>query len=282
MANTIEYAQKFVPVIDGIYKNGALTADLEATAQVDFTNTKTVKVMKIEAPGLGDYSRENGYPEGGGSLTWEDMTLEEDRGTEFSVDRMDNEETLGEAFGMFMNEFMRTKVIPELDAYRFAKYAKAVTPVSGDLADGAAVVAALREAATEMDEKEVPTESRILYITPTYYGLVEDMDTNKSRAVLARFGKIVQVPQTRFYTDITLNSGAGAWGYAKGAGAKNLNFLVVEKSAVVQKVKFVLPKIFTPDENQDKDAWKFQYRHYHDALVYENKVNGIYAHCATT
>ena len=282
MANTIEYAQKFVPVIDGIYKNGALTADLEATAQVDFSNNKTVKVMKIEAPGLGDYSRENGYPEGGGSLTWEDLTLEEDRGTEFSVDRMDNEETLGQAFGMFMNEFMRTKVIPELDAFRFAKYTKAVTPVSANLADGAAVIAALRKAATEMDEKEVPTESRILYITPTLYGLVEDMDTTKSRAVFARFGKIVQVPQTRFYTGITLNSGEGAWGYAKGADAKNLNFLVVDKSAVVQKVKFVLPKIFTPDENQDKDAWKFQYRHYHDALVYENKVAGIYAHCATT
>ena len=35
-------------------------------------------------------------------------------------------------------------------------------------------------------------------------------------------------------------------------------------------------KIFSPDENQKLDAWLFQFRLYHDAFVYENKVKGIY------
>lgn len=46
--------------------------------------------------------------------------------------------------------------------------------------------------------------------------------------------------------------------------------------------KFIIPKIFTPDENQDKDMWKFQFRIYHDAFVYENKAKGIYLHESTT
>jgi hypothetical protein len=37
-------------------------------------------------------------------------------------------------------------------------------------------------------------------------------------------------------------------------------------------------KVFDPDVNQAKDAWLFQYRLYHDAFVYDNKVKGIYLH----
>ena len=129
-----------------------------------------------------------------------------------------------------------------------------------------------------MDEKEVPTEERVLFITPTLKGLVDDLDTTKSKEVMKRFGAVIEVPQTRFYTGVTMNSGASSWGYTKDGD--NLNFLVVAKSAVVQAKKLALPKIFTPDENQSKDAWKFQYRLYHDAMAYENKKDGIYAHKA--
>lgn len=282
MANSIALAEKFVPVIDGIYKKASLTAILDAQTQVSFDGTNTVKVMKVETTGLGDYSRENGYANGNATLTWEPFTLTEDRSAELSVDRMDDEETLGQAFGMIMSEFMRVNVAPEVDAYRFAKYASTadIGSAAAALTDGAAVVSALRACASAMDEAEVPAEDRVLFITPTLYGLVEDLDTTKSKEVLKRFSAVVEVPQTRFYTGITLNSGASAWGYTKAADAENINFLAVSKSAVLQATKMALPKIFTPDENQTKDAWKFQYRLYHDAFAFENKVTGIYLHKA--
>lgn len=280
MSNTINLAEKFVPVIDGIYKKASLTSILDAQTQPDFSGVNTVKVMKVTTTGLGDYSKENGYANGNATLEWEAMKLEEDRSAQLTVDRMDNEETLGQAFGVIMNEFIRTNVAPEVDAYRFAKYAKTanIGTASAALADGEAVVKALRAAITVMDEAEVPTEDRVLFITPTLYGLVQDLDTTKSKEVLKRFSAIVEVPQTRFYTDITMNSGADAWGYTKGAGAKDINFIAVSKSAVVQATKMALPKVFDPDTNQTKDAWLFQYRLYHDAFAYENKVKGIYAH----
>lgn len=280
MENTITLAEKFVPIIDAVYKKASLTSVLDATTKPDFSGVNTVKVMKVTTTGLGDYSKQNGYAKGNATLNWEALTLTEDRSAELEVDRMDDEETLGQAFGMITNEFVRVNVAPEVDAYRFAAYAKkeGIGKASGALADGAAVVAALRVASTTMDEKEVPVEDRILFITPTNYGMVQDLDTTKSREVLNRFSAIVQVPQTRFYTDITMNAGADAWGYTKGASAKDINFMCVSKTAVVQATKMALPKIFDPDTNQSKDAWKFQYRLYHDAFIYDNKVDGVYVH----
>ena len=279
MSNTIELAQKFLPVLDEVYKKAALSSILDAATQVNFDGTNTVKVMKVATTGLGDYSRANGYAKGNVTVEWESFTLTEDRSAELEIDRMDNEETLGQAFGMAVSEFNRANVGPEVDAYRFAKYATlAGNSKAAALADGAAVIAALREATTAMDEAEVPAEDRVLFITPTLKGIVDDMDTTKSKEVFKRFGAVIEVPQTRFYTGVTMNSGASSWGYTKDGD--NINFLVVAKSAVVQAKKLALPKIFTPDENQSKDAWKFQYRLYHDAMAYENKKAGIYVHKA--
>ena len=277
MENNIQLAEKFVPIIDEIYKKASLTAVLDATAQVDFTGTNTVKIMKIETTALGDYSKENGYPDGDVTVTWETLQLTNDRAKGFSIDRMDNEETLGQAFGGAMGNFMSVHAAPETDAYRFSAYAKrAGGKASGDLADGEAVIKAVRAAITAMDEAEVPLEDRILFITPTMFGLVQDLDTTKSKEVFKRVSAVVEVPQTRFNSDVTLNSGADSWGYA--ASGKDINFMVVSKSAIVQTKKFALPKIFDPDTNQEKDAWKFQFRLYHDAFVLDNKVNGIYVH----
>lgn len=290
MANSIAYAEKFVPVIDGLYKKASLTSALDATTQLDFTGTNTVKVMKVTTTGLGDYSRATGYPAGDVTVTWEAMTLSEERGKEMSIDRMDDEETLGQAFGMAMNEFIRLHVAPEVDAYRFAKFASTTgisTTAGANLTTGAAVLAAIDEATKTMDGNEV-SDDRILYVSsnlkPLLMGAVSrewGNDGTVSR-VLNGYNDmpIVYVPQSRFYTAITLNSGASSWGYTKASSAVDINFMMISKSAVLQATKMALPKVFTPDENQDKDAWKFQYRLYHDAMVYDNKVNGVYLHKA--
>lgn len=289
MANSIALANKFLPILDEIYKSASLTAAMDAlTKPVEFGAANEVKVFKTSMVGLGTYSRATGYPAGDVTGAWETMTLAASRGRAFSIDRMDNEETLGQAFGTLVGEFIRTQVTPEVDAYRFAKYASTsgISTVSeAALADGAAVIAALRVATNALDEDQVPAEGRHLYITPTLLGYVEDLDTTKSKQVLARFAKIISVPQSRFYTQVTLDAGStsSAGGFSKTASTgRDINFLLVHPTAVVQPVKLSLPKIFSPDENQTADSWLFQFRLYHDAFVYENKVDGIYLHKKTS
>lgn len=289
MANAITLAQKFIPILDEVYKVSSLTAKLDGAAELarQGANANELIIPKIDMQGLANYSRNGGYVSGDVTLTNETVQCNFDRGRMFQVDYLDDLETAGIAFGRLAGEFIRTKVVPELDAFRFAKYASTtgISKVSAGatLADGAAVIAALRKGITGMDESEVPVDDRHLFITPTLYGMIQDMDTTKSREVLARFASVTQVPQTRFYTAITQYDGTTAsqtaGGYVKdGTSGKDINFLIVHKPAVIQYEKHVAPKIIEPAQNQNADAYKFGYRNVGIADVYENKVAGIYLH----
>ena len=286
MANSIALSKIYTNLLDEVYKNSALTAVLESDASLARAgaNANEIVIPKLSMSGLADYKRNSGYVNGDVTLNWETVQFNYERGRMFQVDDMDNEETQNIAFGRLAGEFIRTKVVPELDAFRFATYA-AVTgagTATGTLATGADVIAALRTATSTMDEAEVPMEDRHLFITPTLLGLVEDMDTNKSKEVLARFASITKVPQTRFYSAIKLNdgtsSGEQAGGYVKASGAVDLNFEIIHKPATLQFTKHAVPKIISPEQNQDADAWKYGYRNYGLCDVYENKTAGIYVH----
>ena len=288
MANAITLSKNFVPILDEIYKEASLTSVLDGAAELvqQGANANELIIPKLDMQGLGDYNRNSGYVSGDVTLTNETVKCNFDRGRMFTVDYLDNLETAGIAFGRLSGEFIRTKVVPELDAFRLATYAgvPGISKVStgASLADGAAVIAALRAAVSKMDEDEVPSTGRYLFITPTLYGMIQDMDTTKSREVMQNFAASIKVPQTRFYTAIDQNdgtsSGEEAGGYKKGSGAADINFMIIHKSAVIQFQKHVAPKIITPEQNQDADAYKFGYRNVGIADVYENKVAGIYLH----
>ena len=286
MANSIALSKVYTNLLDEVYQQSALTAGLESDASLarQGANANEIVIPKLSMDGLADYSRNSGYVKGDVSLTWETVQFNYERGRMFTVDDMDNEETQNIAFGRLAGEFIRTKVVPELDAFRFATYA-ATTGAgtsTGALATGVDVIAALRAATSEMDEAEVPMEQRLLYITPTLYGLIQDMDSTKSREVLARFASITQVPQTRFYSAIELldgtTGGEEKGGYKKATGAAELNFEIIHKPAVLQFTKHAVPKIIAPAQNQDADAWKYGYRNYGLCDTYENKAAGICVH----
>lgn len=279
MANAIELAKKFIPMLDEVYKNASLTARLDGAADLaqQGANANELIIPMLDMQGLGDYSRNSGYVSGDVTLTNETVKCNFDRGRMFTVDTMDNLETAGLAFGRLAGEFIRTKVVPELDAFRFASYCgkSGVSKKEETLADGAAVLAALRAATNQMDEAEVPQEERYLFITPTLDGMIMDLDTTKSKEVLSRFAGKVLVPQTRFYTAIT-QAANGAGGYAKADGAAEVNFMILHRAAVIQFEKHVAPKIITPEANQDADAYKFGYRNVGIADLYANKLAGVY------
>ena len=268
-----------------VSKEAAITSVLDSDTSLAQAgaNANEIVIPKIDMDGLGDYDRNSGYTNGDVTLTNETVKFNYERGRMFSVDAMDDEETAGIAFGKLAGEFIRTKVAPEGDAFRFATYAgtEGISSATGTLADGTAVIAALRAAINKMDEDEVPYEQRYLFITPTLKGMIEDLDTTKSKEVLARFAEVKPVPQTRFYTAIDLltgKDGESKGGYVKAEAGKNINFLVIHKPAVMQYNKHVAPKVISPEANQDADSWKFGYRKYGLADVYENKVAGIYLH----
>lgn len=285
MANSISKFKKYISLLDEVYKEASLTSilDGDSTLTSAGANANELVIPKLEMDGLADYDRAGGYVEGDVRLTSETVNFNYDRGRAFSVDSMDDEETAGVAFGRLSSEFIRSKTVPEMDAFRFAVYSQnAGTKASATFSGGEAVVTALRAATSAMDSAEVPYDERYLFITPAVYGLVQDMDETKSRAVLSRFAQVILVPQSRFYSAITLldgsTTGQTSGGFSKATDAKELNFMVIHKSAVIQYPKHTVNKVIRPEDNQKADAWKFYFRAYGLADVYENKTMGIYCH----
>lgn len=286
MANAIALFKKYIDLLDEVYKQSSKTSVLDGDNTLVQTgaNANEIIVPKLSMDGLANYSRNDGYVQGDVELTMETVKFNYDRGRKFTVDAMDNEETAGVAFGKLSSEFIRTRVVPEMDAFRFASYAgiEGISSASGELADGNAVLAALVAAQSKMDDDEVPEENRILYITPTNYNAVNAVDTTKSKEVLNSFSQIIKVPQSRFYTAIELNDGTSenelAGGYSKAVDGKDINFMIIHTPAVLQYPKHTVNKVISPEDNQTSDGYMFFYRAYGLADVYENKVAGIYLH----
>lgn len=305
MANDISLVTKYLPLLDEVYKVGAKSAVLEApSALVQQTaDAKTIKINKLTMDGLGDYSRANGYPAGSIISSWETHEFTNDRGRKFNLDKMDNLENLGMVFLHMAGEFLRTKVVPEKDAYTFAKIAgtSGISGTTGALTSSN-TKAAIEAAITNLGEAEVDEENLVLFITPTVKGALEAQLTRSLASGVTEYGQkveyfnnipLITVPQTRFYNGIDLldgtTSGETEGGYRKhvaqpdvsgDADAKNLNFILMDKSAAVSIAKNNVAQIFAPEVNQFYDGWTFNYRFYYDVFVLENKKAGIYAHVA--
>ena len=208
--NSISLFTQYIALLDEVYQAESLTSALDGNnelAQMSY-NSGEMKIPKISMDGLGDYSRTTGYPKGTVNLEFETKKCNYDRGRVFSVNEMDNVESAGIAFGMLSSEFIRTKVVPELDAFRLAKYAGIATnKVAAALSTGTDWISALSVSKTTMDNAEVPTNDRHLFITSDGISAINDLDTTKSRAVLDSFASITMVPSTRFFDAIDLNDG---------------------------------------------------------------------------
>ena len=291
MANSIALFKKYIDLLDEVYKASAKTSvlDIDGALVQAGANANEIIIPKISMDGLADYSRNGGYVNGDVTLTNETVKFNYDRGRKFTVDAMDNEESAGVAFGKLSSEFIRTKVVPEMDAVRFASYAgiSGIGSAEAALSSGDSVLAAINAANTALDEAEVPMDGRYLFITPTLYNLAMNVDTYKSKAMMEKFAGVIFVPQTRFYTAIDLYDGTSlgetAGGYVKDpSSGKNINFMIIHKDAVIQFGKHTVNKIFTPEENQNSDGYIFCYRAYGLTDAYENKAAGIYLHASTT
>jgi len=270
----------YTPLLDEAYKLASLTSKLDTASELIRyrQGSREVVVPKMTLQGLADYDRASGYVGGEASLTLETLTMNYERGRMFSIDSMDNEETAGVAYGRLAGEFLRSYVVPEIDAVRFATYAALAGTHPNDANINAAGWYALVSAAqVAMTEAEVPESDRHLFITATGHADILNKGLTESKVFFDNFASVTVVPQARFYEAVTLTS-AGAGGYARTTGANNINFLIIHKPAVIQVLKHQDAKIITPQANQDADAWKFGYRVYGLNDAYDNKVKGIYLH----
>lgn len=299
--NTLATATIFQNTLDQVAVQDATTGWMDANAgQVIYNGGSEVKIPKMNVQGLADYDRDAGYVQGGVTLTYQTKQMTQDRGRKFQLDAMDiNENNFVTTAATVMGEFQRERVVPEIDAYRISSLvtaaigAKKAGMVEYGYMPGAANTSALRKLKTGISAVRDMGYNGPLVVQATSAFILELELELAGKITNVTFSKggietqvpsvdgvpIIPTPSNRMYSAITLYNGKtdqAAGGYTKGSKALDVNFFVCPRTTPVAVTKQDKMKIFTPDQNQDADAWKMNYRRYHDMWILDNKLDSLY------
>lgn len=283
--------EKFTSRLDQQAVQGTCTADLNMNQDLlgEMNGAGIINIATIATDGLADHVRGKGFVRGGAELSWNPYQLEFERDREFIVDDMDDAERLMLMTANLMSTFQREHVIPEVDAVRFARMVENAGTLEAKAYTDAK--AALKDAITAedaMQDNGAQLSSCILYCTSSYKSLLREAMPYRMGQGEAPNGtfetfddmRIRVVPTDRFFTKVALldgvSDGETEGGYKKADDGSLMNFMVVHPSAVAAITRVAKLRYFAPEVNQDDDAHKWQYRLFHDLLVYEKKKQLIY------
>ncbi|AKA71967.1 hypothetical protein [Clostridium scatologenes] len=299
MANNIEYASIFQKVLDTQLIAGATSGWMEGNAgQVIYNGGAEVKIPSITTDGLGNYDRNAGFPQGSVNLTYQTMSLSQDRAKTFTLDAMSVDESnfLATASNV-MSEFQKVSVIPEIDAYRYSKMATLAIG-AGQAVGGYTPVATDILSKLKADIAKVKDTIGDLPLVITMSSLTKNILENSSeiskqlvvndftsgaystKVVMIDDCPIIAVPSARLKTAYIFNDGKSTnqtqGGFTADSSAKNINWLISLQQSPIAVSKTDKMRIFDPDTNQTADAYKLDYRKYHDLWIPKNKLQGVF------
>lgn len=311
MANNFEFIEKALPKqIDKVFARDSMTDALLGGGDVklDFLDARTVKVFKLASTGLTGYERGgHGQSNARGSAlsTTETFTLSQERYSEIPLDKLDTIDDGETVLGHLANEFLRTKVVPEFDTYRFSKLASYTNESFGnrvvETINANTIISKFNSAFKWMAEQKVPEGNQIIYVSPKVMELIRnttelykklsqsEYKENVSFTIEKYEGRqIVVVPSDEFFTDCNLLQKVSVAGLPTNKGqlaptsaSKLINFMIVDKSAPIVVKKLDMAKVY---DSTKQDGAYLGYAgylltnlYYHDLFVPENKVVGVYA-----
>lgn len=297
--NTLQYSQQFQTVLDAQMLASATSAFMEANAgQVKYDGGDTVYIPEISMQGLAKYDRDEGFNQGSVTLKFNPYKMTQDRGRTFQLDSMDvNETNFVATAGTVMGEFQRTQVIPEIDSYRYSKIAALATAenkvTTGFTPAVATILEKLEAEITEIQDVVGEDEGLIVVMSTKLRTILNNADKFNRYLNVAEFKNgsinttvksfndipILGVPSARMKTAYVFNDGKTAnqqaGGFKADTGAKDINWIIMPQRAPIAVSKTDKVRVFTPDVNQKADAWKIDYRKYHDLWIPKNRFAAI-------
>ena len=237
-----------------------------------WTGAHSIKVYKVTTAGMNDYARNGGYNRYGQvqdlDATTQELTLEKDRSFTFAIDKLDSDETgLVLQAGSALERQMREVIIPEVDQYTYGVMCDnaGIKPEALKLTEKNIYLQVI-DANRALDNKEVPTEGRILVVTPDVYYLMKQckditMDTDigndmRLKGVIANLDgcTVVKIPANRL--------------------PENFGFMLCHKVATVAPMKLEEYKVH--EDPPGISGSLVEGRISYDAYVLDNKKNAIY------
>jgi hypothetical protein len=294
--NSIEYAQKYASELDKLVVQKSATGFLADNVMcAQFVGAKTVLLPDMDFVGLGDYDRDNGFPTGKITITNSSFMLSKDRGRELQLDRMDMDETgVANLAGQTLKEYVRTQVIPEMDAYCISKLSGVAIERNNKITyDANKVYEQFTLLANAIQAKAGFDEELVCFMDPSAYAslmnapelqrmiVVSDFKQGEVDLKVKKINDIAVIPVTseRMKSSYTFDAGtentSGGFSISDDALTVNMLMLPKEGASLVKKTEQL--RIFAPSQNQDADAYLFQYRLYYDIFVKKSNVEHIYA-----
>jgi hypothetical protein len=289
--NTIATAQHYSAELDKAFEQKAVTGFFaDNVLRAKFVGAKTVIIPSLDFVGLTDYDRDNGFTNGAVTIAHESHSLTMDRARSLQIDREDLDETgISELAGKVLGEYVRTKVVPECDAYVLSALAK--------IADTAGQTESWNEAKpydvfTKMmlsaQDNAGYDEELVCFVDKVAYGALMNSPEFTRSLTVSDFKQggvdtkvksingvaIIPVASERMNTGFTF----GANGFTPNG--KAVHMLVLPKKAASLVKKSEKLRVFTPEQNLGADAYKFDYRIYYDVIVKNSAKNTIYVSTA--
>lgn len=288
-----DYADQFERELQQKYARELTSYELTQSNQnVKFLNAQTIKLPRLTVSGFKDHNRNTlGFNAGTVSNDWEPKKLTHDRDIEISIDPMDIDETnLVLEMANIQNVFEAEQAIPEKDSYRYSKlyaeaktYAAAGAKVDNTVITKGSLLEWFDEQMAVMDDKAVPTDGRVLYVTAGMMKLIKECE-GINRSISAGAAGVINrqvtgldnvsiktVPSGRFKTKYDFTSGC-----VPATTAKQMNMILVHPSCVISRDKYAYMKLFTPgSDSRTADKYVYQNRYYTDTFLIENKACGI-------
>ena len=291
--SVFDYAQTFERELAQNYAREMVSNDLTLSNQgIKFLNAQTIKIPRLTVSGYKDHNRNiMGFNTGTASNDWEPKKLSHDRDIEIPIDPMDIDETnLVVEMANIQNVFEEEQAIPEKDSYRFSKLLTEATTYksAGSVVDETTLTASnilewFDEQMSIMDDKSVPQEGRILYLTSAMQKLLKNAEGITRTISVGAAGVIDR--RVHGLDDVTLKSVPSArlktkydftTGCVPAVDAKQINMILVHPSCVISRDKYAYMKLFTPgSDSRTADKYVYQNRYYTDTFLIERKACGI-------
>lgn len=291
-------ASKYTEQLDKMYVQKAVTGFLADNAlRAKFVGAKTVMIPNIEFEGLVNYDRDEGFTKGATTVNHVPFTLTKDRGRTLQIDREDMDETgVASLAGQVLSEYIRTQVVPETDAYVLSTlYAKAkAAHVANDLHitkyTESSAVKDLLNTINNAQNAAGYDEELVAFVNPTLYSVLMTSAELSRQVITSDFKQgelnlkvksingvsIIPVTTDRMKSEYTFAT-SGTGGFNATSAAKNIYAIVMPKKGASLVRKTETLRVFTPEQNLNADAYKFDYRIYYDLLVKESNKKKIFA-----
>ncbi len=291
--NNILTAEKFSGELDKVFVQKSVTSMFrDNNLRSKFVGAKTVIIPDIDFAGLVDYDKDNGFARGAMTVHHTPYTLDMDRARSIQIDREDMDETgVANLAGQILGEYVRTKVVPESDAYVLSRLFNH-SLLKGNVSQytSGKEYAKITELFNKVYKKVGYDEELVAFVEGDYYAALESSAEVSRHIMISDFKKgdvnlkvksingvpLIPVVPNRMMSAYTFAS-EGEGGFAATDSAVQVKIIVLPKSAAKLIIKSEKLRTFSPEENQQADAYKFDYRIYYDVIVKKSMQDTIFA-----